>query len=101
VKVRCFLSIGTDRRSVEEFIIKNFNPFLQESIRTTLEKLCCKLYGVNNSSDLGTVHSKPSYFVAVVMRDLKLIDMIVDIIVEFGKVYPNLKGFDEFSGKGN
>jgi hypothetical protein len=29
VKVRCFLEIGTDKRTVEEFVIKNFNPFLQ------------------------------------------------------------------------
>jgi hypothetical protein len=42
-----------------------------------------------------------NYEVAIRMRDLKIIDMVVDIIDVFGKVYCNLKGIDEFSGKGN
>lgn len=35
------------------------------------------------------------------MRDIGLVDILVDIVEVFGRVYPNLQGFDEFSGKGN
>ena len=38
---------------------------------------------------------------ALILKDLGIIDLIIDIIQSFGNIYPFLKNFDQFSGQAN
>lgn len=38
---------------------------------------------------------------ALILKDLGIIDLIIDMIRSFGLIYPFLKNFDQFSGQDN
>lgn len=86
---------------MENEIINQYSNFLQEKIINTLKMIITKLYECNNFSEISLPGKTASHWMALILKDLGIIDLIIDIIQSFGNIYPLLKNFDQFSGQAN
>ena len=74
---------------------------MQEKIINTLKMILAKLYDCNTFTEIKLPGKKIQHSMALILKDLGIIDLITDMIDSFGRVYPLLKNFDQFSGQAN
>ena len=63
--------------------------------------LITKLYECHSYEEVSLPKKKPNREIALILKDVGIIDMVTQMIGSFGKVYNCLKNFDQFSGQAN